>query len=1410
MSRLLPLSTEKRWKMATEIDSLQIEIGAKANKAGAEIDKLVNRMDKLIGSLGNLSSIKNPSSKITELSNGLTRLSTVSSGMKNIKKSDFNRLAKSMKTLESIDGSKLSSIANSMNPLASSINVLNGTDFKSGGVNNFVNAITRLSNSNLGALNSFNFDKLAKGISSFSNSLNANANISKNSISLINSIARLSSTGEKASLTSNALPTLGKNLNGVMNVLSRSATVSQGTISLVDALSRLANAGTKASVTAKSLDELAIRTKNFINVLATAPSVSASTVSLVTAIGNISSAGYRANMAFRSLGNMSNNMSGILPRLHKGFANLVPIMNINRKSAFSLSSAIGKMYASYWLLFRLFGKFGESIDLASSLGEVQNVVDVTFGKYKEKIEELAKTSIVDYGMSELTVKQISSRFQAMGTAMGIPQKNMADMSVELTKLTGDMASFYDASQADVGKALQSIFTGETEPMRKYGIDLTNATIQQYALKKGINANVNSMTQMEKAMLRYEYTLANTGAAQGDFIRTSNSWANQVRILKENLKNLSVVLGQTLINALKPVIKMMNLAILQMTEFAKTIRDALGKIFGWTYQTGGGAGSAYSDAQEGMEGIADATNDATKAQKEFNKQLAKFDELNNYTTSDGGNGNGNGGAGGLGTTGDSENGQWVEGESALEKYKSKIDTLYKLGDYISTALSKSMESIDWNGIYQKASNFGVGLANFLNGLINPRLFANVGQTIAGSLNTALMALNSFGTTFDWKDFGTSIASGINTFFLNFEFSTLASTFNTFANGMLETLGTAISGVSWSLISENITEGLKTLEIGEISFKLGTVVSGLANAFYTLVSNKETWKQLGTKIGDGINGFFKSMNEIDGQTGLTGWQALGKNISTTISGFANTITTALETVEWETVGQSIGDFISSIDFAKVTWDLAKLASGLFDAIVKAVKGIAETAPLETAVVGLFATLKLTGIGSKISTAIDTALASKGLSLGKITIGLGLGLATFKLSDSDDEIKKYVMAPLTAFFTAKTFGVSAKISLKIAALVGAVNIGFDLGQALGSAIQDYFSEEDMSQYRYKMKWSDFLSCDTEEWLQGMADWIIDIQDQTKEMFDAFMSDVTSGDWKFTIGGFELPSYNEWTTSLSTWWGNVKKWWGTKALAVSSTVDDLKGKVSSLWNTVKTWWTKNVKLPKIKVPEIGDIKSKIEGIWNKVTTWWGKKKSLKDIPVPKLPNIKKSLKSVWKDTKNWWSNKVKLPALNFTKITLENVKKWLKPLVTGFNNVIAGFNNLMCLKWNDFSIGGKKIIEAGSFKLLTIPKITGFAEGGFPEMGQLFVAREAGPELVGKVGNRNAVVNNKQIVASVSSGVSDAVYNAMAPVLTHLINSINRMNDTNGKPLYVEGVSEGDIVKITTDANNRYKKTHGKPLYT
>lgn len=176
-------------------------------------------------------------------------------------------------------------------------------------------------------------------------------------------------------------------------------------------------------------------------------------------------------------------------------------------------------------------KFGKAaVNAASELEEVQNVVDIAFGKNAEKVEEFAKVALKSFGLSEYAAKKAASTYMLMGENMGLSQADAEKMALQLTALTGDMASLYNISHDIAQTALASIFTGETESLRKLGIVMTETNLQEYALSQNIKKSYSEMTQAEKAALRYNFVLSKAAQAQGDFSRTSGSWANQMRIL----------------------------------------------------------------------------------------------------------------------------------------------------------------------------------------------------------------------------------------------------------------------------------------------------------------------------------------------------------------------------------------------------------------------------------------------------------------------------------------------------------------------------------------------------------------------------------------------------------------------------------------------------------------------------------------------------------------------------------------------------------------------------------------------------------------------------------------------------------------------------------------------------------------
>ena len=281
-----------------------------------------------------------------------------------------------------------------------------------------------------------------------------------------------------------------------------------------------------------------------------------------------------------------------------------------------------------------------SIEVASDIQEVQNVVDVAFGDMAYKMEEFADTAITQYGISRLEAKKTGSTMMAMAKGMGLASDEASDMAITLTGLSADMASFYNITQDRASIALKSVFTGETETLKQYGIVMTEVNLQEYAYQQGINKKYQAMTQAEKVQLRYNYVLEQTKLAQGDFARTQGSWANQTRILSEQWKEFMSVIGTGLIQVLTPAIRVLNQFLSSLIAVARNLASFLGVDLNVSNAT-----AESADNTEALAGAMDNTADSTKKANKAGKQaVATFDDLNVLQKdSDSGAGGAGGGA-----------------------------------------------------------------------------------------------------------------------------------------------------------------------------------------------------------------------------------------------------------------------------------------------------------------------------------------------------------------------------------------------------------------------------------------------------------------------------------------------------------------------------------------------------------------------------------------------------------------------------------------------------------------------------------------------------------------------------------------------------------------------------------------------
>ena len=214
------------------------------------------------------------------------------------------------------------------------------------------------------------------------------------------------------------------------------------------------------------------------------------------------------------------------------------------------------------------------IDYASDLAEVQNVVDVTFGSATEAINSWSKECLAAYGMNEVSAKRYAGTIGAMLKSSGLAGDAIVDMSKDMVGLAGDMASFYNLDLETAFEKIRSGISGETEPLKQLGINMSVANLEAYALSQGITKAYNEMSQAEQVMLRYNYLMSTTADAQGDFARTQDSYANQTRLLSESWLEFTGVMAEQLLPVLTTIVSWLNNIVAFLTENADMVSAVL--------------------------------------------------------------------------------------------------------------------------------------------------------------------------------------------------------------------------------------------------------------------------------------------------------------------------------------------------------------------------------------------------------------------------------------------------------------------------------------------------------------------------------------------------------------------------------------------------------------------------------------------------------------------------------------------------------------------------------------------------------------------------------------------------------------------------------------------------------------------
>ena len=951
---------------------------------------------------------------LTNLSNKLTEVNSALSG---VNTNGLRSCVRELGKLKELDIGKMTSIADGIGKFSNSIKTMGGVDYKGSGLNAVINSINRLSQVDVSG---FDSGKLGEIIHQLSN-LTEIPDVSTSVNRFVNSMARLANSGEYIANVSAELPGLGRNLKSIVESFTSVGDISEPVNRLVQSIAQLASSGNRIGQTSSQLGTLAKEVLSFFDVMKTAPKISENTIRMTEALAKLANAGGKVNSATNSissafsklssatssLGNIVSKTSSIIGTGVKGIIGWFQRLGNGSSGIKTASFNLGNLLktAIGFKAIRGLANLGKSaIGFGSAITEIENVVDVSFGSMADEAYKFASTAKEQFGLSELAAKQYSGTMMAMMKSSGVAQDAASKMSISLAGLAGDIASFYNIDTDTAFQKIRSGISGEIEPLRQLGINLSVANMEAYALSRGITTSYNAMSQAEKVALRYNYLMSATGDVQGDFARTSGTWANQVRLLTLNFQSLSAVIGQGLIAGILPAIQALNALMSKLMQAANVFRNFMYVLMGKKLK---GSQSGVSDIVSNLGGIETAgddassgLDDATSSAKKLKKVLSvlPFDQLNQLTDNSDNSGTASKSLGsGLGDLADSFAGiqdsldeVLTVDETPINKWAAKIRKAFinkdwkglgsTIADMINVGMEKIYEVISWNNVGPKITEFVNAFTTAFNSMVSGIDFDLMGRMLGAGINTAVNTLNLLlgegGIDFsgigaklsqllkgaineiDWTGLGNLIG---NSFMASWKM------LSGFVKDMSKKDGAGITG--WgklgTAIGKALNGAIKKIDMNTIADALSGLLNG---AFESLKSFTETfnWDDLTTKIRDGIAKFIKDTN----------WKENGQALGDFISHLCTALKDSLTTDTFYEFGQGVGTFLGELPWGEILSTAAELIlGGLSSAFNGLVDGLKEDHPLVGSLVDILGkaflavnVLKVSGIGELAWNLID----------------------------------------------------------------------------------------------------------------------------------------------------------------------------------------------------------------------------------------------------------------------------------------------------------------------------------------------------------------------------------------------------------------------------------------------------------
>lgn len=1014
-------------------------------------------------------------------------------------------------------------------------------------------------------------------------------------------------------------------------------------------------------------------------------------------------------------------------KIQRLIANTNSLTASNNKASGSYVNFYAKIKMAVTAVRTIATKIASCITTMNDYIENVNLFTASMGKYADKAKEYAETVGEVMGIDPGEWMRNQGVFMTLATGFGVAGDRAYLMSQQLTQLGYDLSSFFNISYEDAMQKLQSGISGELEPLRRLGYDLSQAKLQAVALSLGIDKSVSSMTQAEKAQLRYYAIMTQVTTAQGDMSRTLNAPANQLRILKAQLTQAARAIGSIFIPALNAILPYA-IAVAQVVRY---LASAIASLFGFEMPEVDYSG--IDSVAGGAEDASGALDDAAQSAKKLKSYMLGIDELNVINPNE-------------------DSGSGLEDALGGGQFDFELPTYDFISDATESRVAQIVEDMkEWLGLTGEIDSWSdllnTRLGNILTtvGLIGAGIAVwKVTKTFLDSIAAlkALLASPTYaiaigviltltGFTIEFSGVKDAVVNGLE----GFNFAEIVG------GGIIGTGGAALLGSTLATWIESAFAGSAVdLAITQAGINMGVGTVGAAGA--ALAASV-------AGIIAGIPAMFVGIydacvNEIDWLNGAlvaVGGAGVGAGVAGILTAAGTAVAPGIGTL----IGLGVGLLIDGIILAVQNWDViekffTETIPGWWDDFTKWVKKI------PTNIKNWFKNL-----GKNIDKWFDDLWqpikdydwSGLGYDIGQWFGNAWQTAVTFVtetipnwFENMWNSIKtaftQFFTVTLPKFFTETIPNVVANIAQffkelpkKIYdAFVSAKNWIVDIGgsiidgiweglQSIWQAITDFVGgfvqgfKDALGIHSPSTVFAEIGGFLIEGLFGGMLEWLGAIGEWCKtHIIDPF-NQAMDGALTFAVDVIN---------DAAEWWGNVKAWWAEKAAAG----------LDAAVRLVKEGWTTLVNF-------VGNAVSVAISIfksgWSTISSFVG----------TSVSTAIKLTKSGWSSISSFVGTAVSV-GISLSKSGWTSISSWLGNLTAtlGIKLPKIGVN------WGSIEALGATIKYPKGFYT--------YALGGFPATGQMFIAREAGPEMVGTIGNKSAVVNNEQIIAGISEGVADA----------------------------------------------------------